>query len=122
MSYVDGYVLPIPKANIDKYKEMATLAGKVWIDHGALAYRECVGDDLNIQGLVPFTQMANAKPDETVVFAWVVFESKEKRDEINAKVMADPRLADMSPENTPFDHTRMAMGGFTVLVAADKAG
>ena len=120
MSYVDGYVLPIPKANIAQYKEMASLAGKIWIEHGALEYRECVGDDLDIKELVPFTTMANTKPDETVVFAWIVYESKEKRDEINAKVMSDPRLAGMTPENTPFDHTRMAMGGFTILVAEGK--
>jgi uncharacterized protein YbaA (DUF1428 family) len=117
MSYVDGYVLPVPKDKIADYAKMAKLAGQIWIEHGALEYRECVGDDLETKDLVPFPKLVQAKPDETVVFAWIVFESKEKRDEINAKVMADPRLAGMSPENTPFDHTRMAVGGFTILVA-----
>jgi uncharacterized protein YbaA (DUF1428 family) len=119
MSYVDGYVLPVPKDKIPEYEKMARLAGKIWIEHGALEYRECVGDDLDIKELVPFPQLVKTTPEETVVFAWIVFESKERRDEINAKVMADPRLAGMNPENSPFDHKRMAFGGFTVLVAED---
>ena len=119
MSYVDGYVLPIPKDKIPDYEKMARLAGQIWVEHGALEYRECVGDDLDIQELVPFPQLVQAKPDETVVFAWIVFESRERRDEINAKVMADPRLAGMGPENSPFDHRRMAFGGFKVLVAEE---
>jgi len=117
MSYVDGYILPVPKDKIAEYEKLATLAGKIWIEHGALEYRECVGDDLDIKELVPFPQLVQTKPDETVVFAWIVFESKERRDEINAKVMADPRLSCMGPEGSPFDHTRMAFGGFRILVA-----
>ena len=117
MSYVDGYVLPIPKDKIAEYEKMAKLAGQIWVEHGALEYRECVGDDLDIKELVPFPTLVQAKPDETVVFAWIVFESKEKRDEINAKVMADPRLSCMGPENSPFDHKRMACGGFRTFVA-----
>lgn len=121
MSYVDGYLLPIPKDKVPEYEKMARLAGQIWVEHGALEYRECVGDDLDIKELVPFPQLLHTKPDETVVFAWIVFESKERRDEINAKVMADPRLAGMGPDNSPFDHTRMAFGGFRVLVAEEAA-
>lgn len=117
MSYVDGYVLPVPKDKIAEYAKMAKLAGQIWVEHGALEYREWVGEDLDVKELVPFPTLVQAKPDETVVFAWIVFESRERRDEINAKVMADPRLSCMGPENSPFDHTRMSCGGFTVLVA-----
>ena len=90
--YVDGFVLPIPKDKIALYREIAEEAGKIWREHGALEYRECVGDDLDVKDQVPFPRIIESKPDETVVFAWIVFESREHRDEVNAKVMADPRL------------------------------
>lgn len=115
--YVDGYVLPVPRNNLDEYKKMAELAGSVWKEHGALEYIECAGDDLDQKELVSFKKLAGATEDETVVFAWIVFESKEHRDRVNQAVMADPRLAEMAkPESHPFDCKRMAYGGFKVLV------
>ena len=118
MSYVDGYVLPVPKKNVDAYRRMAKKASKIWREHGALEYRECVGDDLDIKGLVPFPQRIKVKKDETVIFAWVVFKSRAHRDRVNAKVMKDPRLTEMDPHAMPFDHKRMSFGGFKVLVEA----
>jgi uncharacterized protein YbaA (DUF1428 family) len=117
--YVDGYVLPVPKKNVKAYRRMAQKAGKIWREHGALDYKECVGDDLNVKGLVPFQRPVKAKPDETVVFAWIVFKSRAHRDRVNAKVMKDPRLADsMDQKLMPFDVKRMVYGGFKVLVDA----
>ena len=118
MSYVDGYVLPVPKDKIQAYRRLAKQAGTIWREHGALEYRECVGDDLEIDGMLSFPQGIQAKPDETVIFAWIVFRSKAHRDRVNAKVMQDPRLANMNPENMPFDHKRMLYGGFKLLVDA----
>ena len=116
--YVDGFVIPLPKNKIDDYRRIAEKSGQVWRDHGALEYRECVGEDLNVKGQVPFPRLIDSKPDETVVFAWIVFESRAHRDEVNAKVMKDPRLAKMDPNAMPFDCKRMAYGGFEVLVDA----
>jgi uncharacterized protein YbaA (DUF1428 family) len=117
--YVDGYVLPVRKDKIDLYRQIAEKAGKIWREHGALEYRECVGDDLDVKDLVPFSRIADAKPDETVVFAWIVFESREHRDQVNAKVFADPRLANMGEKDAmPFDCKRMAYGGFKTIVEA----
>ena len=118
MSYVDGYVLPVPKDKIQTYRRLAKQAGTIWREHGALEYRECVGDDLEIDGMLSFPQGIQAKPDETVIFAWIVFRSKAHRDRVNAKVMQDPRLANMNPESMPFDHKRMLYGGFKLLVDA----
>lgn len=111
MPYVDGFVLAVPKANIEAYKEMARLGGEVWMDHGALAYVECLGDDTPYGEVTSFPRAVQAKDDEIVVFSWIVYESREKRDEINAKVMADPRLKH-EPEKQPFDGKRMIYGGF----------
>ncbi|MGH2611052.1 MAG: DUF1428 domain-containing protein [Tepidiformaceae bacterium] len=117
--YVDGYVLPVPKKNVAAYRRMARQAGRVWRDHGALEYRECVGDDLNPKGVVPFTRRIKAKRGETVVFAWIVFKSRAHRDRVNAKVMQDPRLAKMmDAKSMPFDVKRMVSGGFKGLVHA----
>lgn len=117
MSYVDGYVLPVPKKNLAAYRRMAALGAKVWRDHGALEYRECVGDDLNVKWGVPFPRQIKAKPGETVVFAYIVYKSRAHRDRVNAKVMGDPRLAAMAdPKKMPFDCKRMVYGGFKVLV------
>lgn len=117
--YVDGFVLAVPKDRIDDYRRLAEIASKVWKEHGALEYRECVGDDLDVQEMVPFPKLAGAKPDETVVFAWITYESREHRDEVNAKVMKDPRLCEsMDKDNMPFDCKRMAYGGFKTLVEA----
>jgi uncharacterized protein YbaA (DUF1428 family) len=115
--YVDGFVLPLPKKNIDAYRRMSQKAGKVWRELGALEYRECVGDDLKVKMGVPFTRGARAKTGETVVFAWIVYKSRAHRDRVNAKVMKDPRIANMmSPKEMPFDVKRMAYGGFKVIV------
>jgi len=119
MPYVDGYVLPVPKANLQAYRRIARQAGKVWREHGALEFRECAGDDLNVKMGMPFPRMIKLKPGETVVFSWIVFKSRAHRDRVNAKVMKDPRLANtMDPKSMPFDVKRMAYGGFKVLVDA----
>lgn len=115
--YVDGYVLPIPRAKLDEYRRIAQKAGKIWKEHGALEYKECVAEDMDCQGMVPFPKVAKAKEDEVVIFAYVVFKSKKHRNEVNAKVMADPRLAGMSPEAMPFDCKRMVYGGFQTIVS-----
>jgi uncharacterized protein YbaA (DUF1428 family) len=117
MRYVDGYILPVPKKNLRAYSRMAKKARKIWREHGALEYRECVGDDLKVKFGVPFPRLAKAKPGETVVFSWIVFKSRAHRDRVNAKVMQDPRIKDMCNGKTmPFDVTRMAYGGFEVAV------
>ena len=115
MSYVDGFLLAVPKAKLEAYKELASKAGEVWKDHGALAFVECVADDVPYGELTSFPRAVHAKDDETVVFSWIVYESREKRDAINAKVMADPRLkGDVA--NMPFDGKRMIFGGFAPIV------
>jgi uncharacterized protein YbaA (DUF1428 family) len=114
--YVDGYVIPIPKRKVQAYRRIAAKAGKIWREHGALEYRECVGDDLKIKGHVSFPQLARARPGETVVFSWVVYRSRAHRDRVNKKVMKDPRIANMGAEPMPFDVKKMAYGGFKVLV------
>jgi uncharacterized protein YbaA (DUF1428 family) len=119
MKYVDGYVLPVPKKNLPAYRRMARKSGKIWREHGALEYRECAGDDLDVKFGVPFTRQMKAKPGETVVFAWIVFKSRADRDRVNAKVMKDPRLAEMMDlKAMPFDCKRMVYGGFKILVEA----
>jgi len=119
MRYVDGYVLPVPKKNVQAYRRIAQKAGRIWREHGALEFRECVGDDLNVKMGMPFPRMIKLKPGETVFFSWVVFKSRADRDRVNAKVMKDPRLAKtMDPNPMPFDHKRMVYGGFKILVDA----
>jgi uncharacterized protein YbaA (DUF1428 family) len=115
--YIDGFVLPLPKDKIDQYRAIAEKACKVWIEHGALEYRECVGDDLAITDMLSFTKIADAQPEETVVFAWIMYQSREHRDEVNAKVMADPRMNEMCGDGVvPFDCKRMAYSGFKTIV------
>ena len=116
MRYVDGFVIPVPKKRIPAYLRIAQKAGKIWREHGALEYRECVGDDLKMKMGVPFPRLAKAKPGEAVVFSWIVYKSRAHRDRVNAKVMKDPRLAKMMKEPMPFDVKRMSMGGFKVIV------
>jgi uncharacterized protein YbaA (DUF1428 family) len=117
--YVDGFVLPLPKKNAEVYRKMARKAAKVWIEHGALEYRECIGEDLKIQGMKTFLDLAGCQRNETVVFAWIVYRSRAHRDKVNAKVMADPRMAAMMKgKEMPFDVKRMAYGGFDVMVDA----
>jgi uncharacterized protein YbaA (DUF1428 family) len=115
MPYVDGFVLAVPKKNMAAYEAMARKAGEVWKEHGALDYVECVGDDVPYGELTSFPRAVQAKDDEVVIFSWIVYESRAKRDEVNAKVMADPRLK-ASMANMPFDGKRMIFGGFTQLM------
>ncbi|MBM3847777.1 MAG: DUF1428 domain-containing protein [Verrucomicrobia bacterium] len=117
--YIDGFVLTVPRKNLAAYKRIATKASKVWRDHGALEYRECVGDDMTIQGMVAFPKLTKAKPGEVVIFAFAVFKSRRHRDSANKKIMADPRLAAMCDEvKAVFDCGRMAYGGLKTLVHA----
>ena len=119
MAYVDGFLLAIPKKKVKAYRRIAQRAGKVWREHGALEYRECVGDDLNVKGMgTPFPRRVRAKPSEMVAFSWIVYRSRSHRDRVNAKVMKDPRMAKMmaDPKSMPFDLKRMSYGGFKVIV------
>ena len=116
MPYVDGFVLVIPKKNLAAYAAMSKKCGKVWKEHGALQYRECVGDDLAAPVGVRFPKRVGAKPSETVVFAWIVYKSRAQRDRINAKVMKDPRIGKMMTGKPLFDCARMSMGGFKTIV------
>ena len=115
--YVDGFLIPIKSENVERYTEIARKAGEIWKEHGALEYYECVGDDLDDEKMVSFKKSADAGDGETVIFAWIVYESKEERDRINAAVMDDPRLKeDMDNNKDIFDFKRMAYGGFKTLV------
>jgi uncharacterized protein YbaA (DUF1428 family) len=115
--YVDGFLLPLPKRNLARYRKMAKTASKVWREHGALEYVECIGDELGCPGMTPFPKAAGAKKGEVVVMAWIVHKSKAHRDRTNKAVMQDPRLGSlMDLKNMPFDCSRMAYAGFKVLV------
>ncbi len=115
--YVDGFVLPLPKKNVEAYRRMARKAGKVWREHGALEYIECIADDVKPGKLTSFPQSVKLKAGEVVVFSWIVYKSRKQRDSVNAKVMKDPRLAAMmNPRAMPFDGKRMVWGGFKTLV------
>lgn len=126
MTYVDGFVLPVPEDKIDAYREMAESAGKIWMEHGALQYKECVLEDARQEipedapatcTITPFGELAGTKDGETVIFAFIVYKSREHRDEVNKKVMADPRMKEACDENSmPFDPSRMTYGGFKALV------
>jgi uncharacterized protein YbaA (DUF1428 family) len=116
--YVDGYILPLPKDKIEDYREMATIAGKIWREHGALDYWECIAEDVKPGKLTSFPQAVLLEEGETVIFSWVVYKSREDRDRINALVMKDPRLAGMDPTKMPFDGKRMFWGGFDEFVHA----
>ena len=115
--YVDGFVVPVPKRNLGAYLRMARKAGKVWREHGALEYFECVADDVKPGKVTSFPQSVKLKKGETVVFSWIVYKSRKQRDAVNAKVMKDPRLASMmNPKKLPFDGMRMFWGGFKTIV------
>jgi len=117
MHYVDGFVIPIPKKNLAAYRRIAKAAGKVWRGHGALDYRECVADDVPVGKLTSFPRSVKLKKNETVVFSWIVYKSRAHRDAVNAKAMADPRMAKlMNPKAMPFDGKRMIFGGFKTFV------
>lgn len=118
-SFVDGFVIPVPKSKVKQYVAMAKKCSKIWKDHGALEIRECVGDDLNCGFAVTFPKLAKLKANETVFFSWIVFKSRAHRDKVNAAVMKDPRLAGMMDmKNLPFDCKRMTYGGFKAVVEA----
>mgnify|MGYP003618356441 CR=1 FL=1 len=117
MAYVDGFVVPVPKAKLDAYLAMSRSCGAVWREYGALEFRECVGDDVKPGKLTSFPQAVDLQDGEVVVFSWIVYESRAKRDEINDKVMKDPRLAEMmDPAKLPFDGKRMIYGGYEMQV------
>ncbi len=115
--YVDGFVIPIKQENVEEYRELAQAAGEVWKEHGALEYYECVGDDLEIENMLSFKTIAGTAETENVIFAWIVYESKEHRDRVNAFVMEDERIkAVMEKHGELFDFKRMAYGGFRTIV------
>lgn len=114
--YVDGFVLPLPKKNLEAYRKLAQLACKVWRDHGALEYLEAIGEDMDIKKVVTFPKMMKLKPGETVVFAWIIYKSRAHRDKVNASVMKDPRIAEMMSGPSPLDMKRMVYGGFSAIV------
>ncbi|MGE3934534.1 MAG: DUF1428 domain-containing protein [Rhodospirillaceae bacterium] len=115
MPYVDGFLLAVPRDKLEAYKALARTAGEVWKEHGALAYVECTGDDVPYGELTSFPRAVQAKDDEVVIFAWIVYESRARRDAINAKVMADPRLK-CEMDSMPFDGKRMIYGGFETFI------
>ncbi|WP_295637712.1 DUF1428 domain-containing protein [uncultured Methylibium sp.] len=117
MSYVDGFIVPVPTKNLEAYRRLSRKAGKIWREFGALEYIECVADDVKPGKWTSFPQAVKLKKGETVVFSWIVYKSRKQRDKINAKVMADPRLESMmNPKAIPFDGKRMIMGGFKTFV------
>ena len=119
MAYVDGFIIPLPKKNLDAYREMAKRSAAIWRELGALEFRECLADDVKPGKLTSFPQSVNLEDGETVVFSWIVFESRARRDEINEQVMRDPRIADlMDPAKLPFDGKRMVYGGFEMFIDA----
>lgn len=115
MSYVDGFIVAVPRENVDAYKEFSAYAGAIWKEYGALEYVECLGNDVPYGELTSFPRAVMAKEEEVVVFSWILYKSKQQRDEINAKVMADPRLSS-DKWKMPFDGKRMIYGGFEELL------
>lgn len=119
-NYVDGFVLAVQRARVEDYRRIAEIAGKVWLEYGALEYRECVAEDVKVGKVTSFPQAVKLEDDEVVVFSWIVYRSREERDRINAQVMADPRItASLEGKTPPFDMQRLIFGGFTTLVALD---
>lgn len=117
MTYVDGFVVPVPKKKIAAYRSLARKAGKIWMEHGALAFHECVADDVKVGKRTSFPRSVKLKPGETVMFSWIVYRSRASRDRINAKVMKDKRFDGMDMKDMPFDGKRMIYGGFKSLVS-----
>ena len=115
--YVDGFVIPIPTRNLAKYRSIARRAGEIWMEYGALDYRECVADDMDVKGVVSFRKLLRLKRGETAIFSWISYRSKADRRKINARVMKDPRIERMmDPKDSPFDMRRMTYGGFKAIV------
>ena len=118
MQYVDGFIVPVPKKKLSAYRRQAQLAGKVWRDHGAVDFRECVADDVKVGKRTSFPRSVKLKPSETVFFSYIVYKSRAHRDKVNAKVMKDKRIAGMMDlKSVPFDAKRMIWGGFKTVVA-----
>ena len=119
--YVDGFVLAVPRRRVEAYRRMAAQAGKVWIEHGALAFRECVADDVKQGKGLSFARSVGLKAGEVVFFSWIVYRSRAHRDRVNSKVMKDPRILEsMEAKDPPFDHKRMLYGGFRPIVSLDR--
>jgi len=119
MQYVDGFIVPVPRKKLAAYKALAKKACKVWLDHGALDYRECVAEDVKKGKWTSFPRSVKLKTGETVIFSWITYKSRKHRDAVLKKVMKDPRLAAMmNPKNVPFDGKRMIYGGFDTIVTA----
>jgi uncharacterized protein YbaA (DUF1428 family) len=118
MAYVDGFIVAVPKRKLGEYRKLAKLASKVWREHGATSYKECIADDVPMGKITSFPRSVKQKPDETVIFAWITYRSRAHRDRVNKKVMADSRMRGMDPKKMPFDGKRMIYGGFKVLVNA----
>lgn len=118
MVYVDGFVVPVPKKKVQAYRRLAQKVGKVWREHGALEFRECIADDVKVGKLTSFPRSVKLKPSETVMFSWITYKSRAHRDRVNAKVMKDKRIAGMDLKLMPFDAKRMIYGGFKVIVEA----
>ena len=117
MPYVDGFIVPVPKSRLADYKKLATKAGKIWKEHGAIDYHECVADDVKVGKWTSFPRSVKLKKNETVVFSWITYKSRKQRDAVMKKVMADKRLAEMiNPKDMPFDGKRMIFGGFKSFV------
>jgi uncharacterized protein YbaA (DUF1428 family) len=114
--YVDGFLLAVPKKNLQAYRRLARKAGKIWREFGAVDYRECVGDDMKVKGVVPFPRTIRLKAGELVVFSWIVYKSRKHRDSVNARIMKDPRIIKMMRSASLFDSKRMVYGGFKVIV------
>ena len=115
MSYVDGFIVPVPKKDLGAYKQLVEKAGPIWMEYGALAYVECIGDDVPYGELTSFPRAVQATDHEVVIFSWIVYESRESRDAVMAKVMEDPRLG-TDWEKMPFDGKRMIFGGFKPIM------
>ena len=118
MVYVDGFVVPVPKKKVQAYRRLAQKAGKVWREHGALEFRECIADDVKVGKLTSFPRSVKLKPSETLMFSWITYKSRAHRDRVNAKVMKDKRIAGMDLKLMPFDAKRMIYGGFKAIVEA----
>jgi uncharacterized protein YbaA (DUF1428 family) len=118
MAYVDGFIVPVPKKKLGAYRSLARKAGKIWREHGALDFKECVADDVKKGKWTSFPRSVKLKPSETVMFSYIVYKSRTHRDKVNAKVMKDKRFAGMDMKDMPFDAKRMIYGGFKVLVDA----
>lgn len=116
MAYVDGFVLPVRVKNLSAYRRLAQQGARIWREHGALEYHECIGDDLDVKMGTPFARQLGLKRGETVAFSWIVYRSRAHRDQVNARVMKDPRMASMDPKDMPFDVKRMCYGGFRTIV------